>query len=317
MRLLILLAFLLLNPVVYGDPAARVAELIRETAPAPVPEASDFPLQDGPDNQGTDARKIAPPILLTDQRPAAQEFANGTYVFSDPTWCPACPAIDAALETAKADPWMRQYKWEHSPDGQTFGKPNIIVVDRINRVHPQRVVEAMIGDRQDANTFTFSIPAIVRWENGHVVRSWTGVCNRPLDKYTLHWLDTGIDRRPVRYTLQDGGLYPTRSGWWSVDDEWQPSEQYLRDHLIEGPEHADRYDTDWLYELTYAEMMSLHSDAHENRVQWDYVYAPGQYEGVKLMRPPSRSVAATAPKAAPRLQQTCPNGMCPAPGRRR
>ena len=71
--------------------------------------------------------------------------------------------------------------------------------------------------------------------------------------------------------------YPVSGGWWSVDGDWDPSWQKVRDHLFESPNHEDGEFEDWfLDQLKLEELQSLHSDHHREMIQrgqvhWDYV----------------------------------------------
>lgn len=58
--------------------------------------------------------------------------------------------------------------------------------------------------------------------------------------------------------------YPVRSSatWWTGCNSWQ--------HMTAG-EHAGQFDTVWLRSLSWGELQSLHSDAHEGRIQWGFV----------------------------------------------
>lgn len=55
--------------------------------------------------------------------------------------------------------------------------------------------------------------------------------------------------------------YPVRGSWWSGCSSWR--------HLTTG-EHAGKFDAAWLQTLSNAEIQSLHSDAHEGRVKWQF-----------------------------------------------
>lgn len=59
--------------------------------------------------------------------------------------------------------------------------------------------------------------------------------------------------------------YPVRAMWWTGCDNWQ--------HMATASKHAGKYPAEWLKSLSNAELQSLHSDDHENKVQWQYVPA--------------------------------------------
>ena len=82
------------------------------------------------------------------------------------------------------------------------------------------------------------------------------------------------------------------SRWWYHNGHWpQPP------HLNEG-EHTGLFDEKWLRTLSPQHLLNLHSDAHENRVNWDYAFRPGQFFEFK------------SPSVAKRLVWRCSNGCC-------
>lgn len=76
--------------------------------------------------------------------------------------------------------------------------------------------------------------------------------------------------------------YPIRGSYWTGCSSWV--------HMTTGV-HAGKYPISWLKTLTWEELQSLHSDDHENRVQWDYV------------RRATNNIRQTVPY--------CPDGRCP------
>lgn len=96
--------------------------------------------------------------------------------------------------------------------------------------------------------------------------------------------------------------YPIRpkSTWWTGCSDWT--------HLANG-KHVGKFPIEWLQTLSNAEVQSLHSDDHENKVNWDYV--PGrstkatQTENVDAIAP-IPTVIYNSP-----IQSNCPNGNCP------
>lgn len=68
---------------------------------------------------------------------------------------------------------------------------------------------------------------------------------------------------PVKEKVSYRG-YPLRpqSTWWSGCGSWV--------HLTRG-EHYGQFNPDWLRTLSWPELQSLHSDAHDHRVKWSYV----------------------------------------------
>lgn len=71
--------------------------------------------------------------------------------------------------------------------------------------------------------------------------------------------------------------YPISSNWWSVEGDWNPSIKKVRDHLFKSPNHKDGvFVMDWLMQLQFEELQSLHSDHHremtkKGMVQWHLV----------------------------------------------
>jgi hypothetical protein len=287
--LLLLLTFLLVTPTVWGSPEARIAELIRATTPK-VPES----LADR-ERDNLPAPAAAP----------ARVWRNSVYVFMDARWSAGSKEIRRPLWAAFAD--MAKYDIAFNETGTPDGTPHIIVVDRIDARSPPNVVTDILGE-------DWTLPAMVAWKDGTVRRSWSLDCGRPVDAWLLHWLMTGTDPRPVRYTMANGGLYPRRGGLWSVDGSYAPPHWKIEEHMLESAAHGGHFDSEWIADLEYDELMSLHSDEHEGRIQWRYVFKPGTYAMSRLVRPPKATPAA---QQRPALQlQSCPNGKCPSPSRR-
>lgn len=258
------------------------------------------------------------------QQPAASPVAaypNGLYFYCDETWCPGCPR--AKKEMAAAWPALQKAGWKR---GFSRGKPlegvNITMVYAIDPDDPPQMLLAMLGE-------DWQLPALVYWESGAVVRAWVPECERPLDQWTVGWLATGKDLRPIKPMLQSGGLYPTRSGWWSVEGTWNASRDYVLSHLTNGGpqgqhttsvsgQRVSKFDTAWLNALSRAELHAVHSDDHEGRVNKRYAVLHGQF-GAEGYPPPRAATAAVRPRpaatpprpvAAPRqYQSTCPH--CP------
>ena len=82
--------------------------------------------------------------------------------------------------------------------------------------------------------------------------------------------DTGDHEEPVE-GVREGG-YPTRTSWWTVGKK-HPEKEGMVKHLSGGP-HKGRFDLLWLETLTRDELHSLHSDDHEEKVNWLYAKKP-------------------------------------------
>lgn len=239
---------------------------------------------------------IRGPVLpdTLEQRPrvvtgaATYKYTPAVWIFTDPTWCPGCRAIDGKLSDALDAMEDKGWKVVDSTSGKVSGSPHVVYVGRINSNKPPAFIDEILGD-------DWAIPALVYWDGSKVVRSWTPGCKRPVDVWTLDWLYTGVDKRPRPLSLQAGGKYPLRSGWWSVDDVWNASRSFVLNHLQRVGIHGGKFDSDWLASLSRAELHSLHSDDHERRVRWEYV------ERKAARAPPVRSCPSGG----------CPSGQCP------
>ena len=66
------------------------------------------------------------------------------------------------------------------------------------------------------------------------------------------------------YPTTNKRIYRLNGGRGSHAD-WQ--------HLTEG-EHKGKFNADWLKTLSQAEIEALHSDDHQNKIQWAYVVRP-------------------------------------------
>ena len=66
--------------------------------------------------------------------------------------------------------------------------------------------------------------------------------------------------------------YPHRSSWWTVAKRY-PSREAMIKHLSSG-QHEDTFDLNWLDTLSRDELHALHSDDHENKVNWSYAVRP-------------------------------------------
>jgi hypothetical protein len=110
--------------------------------------------------------------------------------------------------------------------------------------------------------------------------------------------------------------YPVRprESWWTGCGGWH--------HLTQG-DHAGLFDRGWLQSLSNAEIQSLHSDHHENRVKWDHVIGPrnaipiaGAAGAAVRYPPPSIAVNRFDDEFVSRRgrrhrRSACPGGICP------
>lgn len=95
---------------------------------------------------------------------------------------------------------------------------------------------------------------------------------------------------PAETAPIDGG-YPTRGSWWTVGRRHPGKESMVR-HLSGGL-HKEKFSLNWLDTLDRAQLHALHSDDHENRVQWKYVTRFTDSPKSDEVPEPSDSLAAT------------------------
>jgi len=95
-----------------------------------------------------------------------------------------------------------------------------------------------------------------------------------------------------------GHHYPVRGGHWSVNGDWTPSKGELVRHLMDDGTHKGKFTRAYLEGLSREELLSLHDDDHEWRLQTQYlpvIQRSYQYS----------------------YQSACPGGRCPTPTTRR
>jgi len=160
---------------------------------------------------------------------------------------------------------------------------------------------------------------------------WTGVkkferyffAHNPQIERDQETVSAPATRAPARSTSGSG--YRARSyEWHLVRGE---NAQSLRIHLsVQQPEHekGSAFPIEWLNTLSFHELVGLHSDAHNRRVQWDQVPAASsasKKEKKELGRafygtrdgkhPGPLGSGIRAFFGDPRYQYSCPNGNCP------
>lgn len=74
-----------------------------------------------------------------------------------------------------------------------------------------------------------------------------------------------------------GTKYPQRTSWWTVGKRY-PNREAMVKHLAIG-QHEGVFDLGWLNSLTRDELHALHSDDHENKINWNYAVRPVEAEG--------------------------------------
>lgn len=120
------------------------------------------------------------------------------------------------------------------------------------------------------------------------------------------------DPRPEPSRVSLG--YPQRADYWSHPGVGKAD---LIQHLQSGDHHRGKFDADYLWSLSIAELESLHSDDHEGcaSMQLSRLIAGGER---RTPAPPSPVVELAAvipakPQPAAPVTQRCPGGVCPTP----
>ena len=114
-------------------------------------------------------------------------------------------------------------------------------------------------------------PTIACVSDGEIVRSFKSGCTTPLDAWTFGFLLKGENERPPGSVpeaarVKTTGSYPLRGNHWSVDGDWNPSQERVVSHL-RGPNHASQIAASYQIEVwSYEELRSLHDDLHEREL---------------------------------------------------
>jgi hypothetical protein len=114
-------------------------------------------------------------------------------------------------------------------------------------------------------------PTVACVSDGQIVRSFTEGCRTPLDAWTFGFLLKGANERPRGAVLEAArvkstGSYPLRGNHWSVESDWNPTQEKLVAHL-RGPNHGHLIAASWAIEAwSYEELRSLHDDLHEREL---------------------------------------------------
>lgn len=173
---------------------------------------------------------------------------------------PACPGCLNELRRLEAPggPFelLRNRGWKigAGPDS------HIQMIDQSAKIESD--IEKVVGDLHPVNS-----PVVVYVENGAIARSFHGGCTTPLDQWTFGWLMTGNDQRPVPFqpeaiTVSTTGNYPLRGNHWSVEGEFNPSRDYIIQHLRST--HSGYLQTSWNIESwSKEELLSAHDDIHD------------------------------------------------------
>lgn len=102
--------------------------------------------------------------------------------------------------------------------------------------------------------------------------------------------------------------YPLRGRTWSINGNANPSRATLIEHLSAGF-HAGKFSDSYLKSLSTAELISLHGDDHDSRVDWNRVARPPDTRSVV---PQTYSRPSAGSSRRRRLfRGGCPSGRCP------
>jgi hypothetical protein len=111
-------------------------------------------------------------------------------------------------------------------------------------------------------------PAIMATDEKEVVRYFKSGCTTPLDQWTIGWLISGKNERPTEPVSEPArvastGNYRLRGNHWSVEGNFNPSQEYVVAHL-RGPNHsASAAAYPQIETWSVEELRSLHDDLHE------------------------------------------------------
>jgi hypothetical protein len=137
--------------------------------------------------------------------------------------------------------------------------------------------------------------------------------------------------QPVPISVPSAAPMRQRAVYHALSYEWHitrgENEQSLREHVTTpSVEHHNQYirDRQWVNLLDLHSLVGVHSDLHNNRVQWQWVgrYEPGM---VQPTAPPRVRVQYQEPRrspgivsgffqglfGSPRSSGSCPGGNCP------
>ncbi|MBX3437281.1 MAG: hypothetical protein KF861_07325 [Planctomycetaceae bacterium] len=203
-------------------------------------------------------RTVVPQSVLPDTSGAAAPIRRTKRVLLV-TW-PECPRCSEELQRLQAagGPFelMRNRGWliGRGPEN------HIQIVDASN------VLDADIAELVSELTFGGS-PVVLYVEQGAIARSFQRGCTTPLDQWTFGWLMTGNDERPVDFDpepidVATTGHYRLRGNHWSVDGNWNPSREYVIQHLRAA--HPSQLQPEWDIEVwSLEELRSVHDDIHD------------------------------------------------------
>lgn len=94
---------------------------------------------------------------------------------------------------------------------------------------------------------------------------------------TLSLVGLTYDMGPVVVTettvvrRQTVASYPVHAQRWNILGNWNPARGVIINHLLTHPNHRGKFDRAYLESLSRAQLLSIHDDDHDQRVQWAYV----------------------------------------------
>jgi len=216
--------------------------------------------------------------------------ARKEVIFFSAEWCVNCKVIKKEVLPVLID---AGWKVGTSEDSEI----RIVDIDKSPELWKQ------YGSEADG------LPQLVCVYDGEVIRALRSGCSTPQDEWGIGWLYKGRDERPEPkrelVTARTSHAYPLRGSWWSVNGDWRATRGEVINHLLTSPTHTleKNENGDWvesrlmqhrakIKRMSRAEAQSLHSDHHENRVDWVRL----ESERVTLLQKVQRKVQ----------QQLCP-----------
>lgn len=199
----------------------------------------------------------SPPHHILAEMPAAQPVATeprrARVVIVVRDDCPKCEEqlkqlrrSGGPFESMKAVGW----KIDTTPDSH---------IQIVNRKDVPQLANALA---------TADYPAIAAIDGDEVTRYFKSGCTTPLDAWTFNWLLTGKNVRPEEPVAEPvrvatTGNYRLRGNHWSVDGDFNPSQEKVVEHL-RGSNHSTSAAAYGNFETwSLEELRSLHDDLHE------------------------------------------------------
>lgn len=185
--------------------------------------------------------------------------------------------------------------------------------DRLPGLH----VEYKDKDQVPEQGKAFKLPlAHYRTESGWVFLHWTGA--EPFRKW---WLQGNPSHHQEQAQIKPPAQSNRVAGYRAHSYEWHltqgESAAAIRNHLAvpRSEHHGHSFPRWWLDRLSFTELVGAHSDAHNNRIRWEYV---GTQPAASQSRNQAASVTVQSsgffnflrPKSR-RSSGGCPDGQCP------